>query len=131
MGQAIEMALDMVDDRKQTYKQNGVTYYRPWVFLMTDGGPTDPWEAAARRVHAGEAAKKFVFFAVGVSGAEMGTLAQIAPPTRAPIMMAGLQFKELFTWLSSSLAKVSQSKAGDPNQQVALPPTSGWTTVGT
>jgi uncharacterized protein YegL len=39
MGAAIHLALDMIKQRKATYKNNGVLYYRPWVFLITDGGP--------------------------------------------------------------------------------------------
>jgi uncharacterized protein YegL len=124
MGRAIETALDLLDRRKGTYKANGISYYRPWVFLITDGGPTDAWQAAARRVHSEEAAKRIAFFAVGTADADFATLSRIA--VREPIRLQGLKFSELFKWLSASMAAVSQSQ---PGAQVALPPPSGWATV--
>jgi uncharacterized protein YegL len=77
MGSAIDLALDSLEVRKAEYKANGISYFRPWVFLITDGGPTDSWQSAAARVHEGEAAKKFAFFAVGVAGANMEILSKI------------------------------------------------------
>jgi uncharacterized protein YegL len=111
MGAAIERGLRMLDAQKVIYRERGIPYYRPWVFLITDGGPTDSWKNAARLVHEGEAEKKFKFFAVGVEGANFDTLRQIS--VGDPIKLQGLRFRDLFAWLSSSLSAVAQSQPGD------------------
>lgn len=124
MGAAIMQALNLVNERKQDYKSNGISYYRPWVFLITDGSPTDSWQAAAAAVREGEASKNFAFFAIGVQGANMEVLKQIS--SRDPLSLDGLKFRELFSWLSSSLRSVSRSS---PGASVALEPPVGWTSV--
>lgn len=124
MGGAILQALDLVSVRKNEYKQNGISYYRPWVFLITDGGPTDAWKAAADAVREGEAGKQFAFFAIGVKGANMDVLQQIS--TREPLSLDGLKFRQLFSWLSSSLRSVSRST---PGTEVPLESPKGWAAV--
>lgn len=111
MGAAIEHGLQMLESQKAVYKSNGIPHYRPWVFLITDGGPTDAWENAAQLVHEGEAKNKFKFFAVGVGQANLDVLKQIS--VSDPIALKGLQFRDLFAWLSSSLGAVSASNPGD------------------
>ena len=124
MGRAIVTALDLLDQRKASYRLNGIPYYRPWVFLVTDGGPTDDWQPAAARLREEEDNKHLAFFAVGVRRADMGVLARIA--AREPIHLQGLRFSDLFRWLSASLSAVSRSQ---PGIQVALPPPQGWAEV--
>jgi len=124
MGEAIERAVDLVEARKGQYRANGVPYYRPWVFLITDGEPTDEWRAAADRVHRAESDSALAFFAVGVQGANFDILQQIA--VRSPLRLDGLRFVELFLWLSRSQRSVSASKVGE---QTALPPVDGWAVV--
>jgi uncharacterized protein YegL len=124
MGGAITQALELVRSRKNDYRSNGVSYYRPWVFLITDGGPTDDWHPAAAAIRDGETSKAFAFFSIGVKGANMETLKQIS--VREPLSLEGLKFRELFQWLSTSLRQVSRST---PGTEVPLQPPTGWAAV--
>ena len=115
MSQGIQMALDHIQSRKQTYKGGGINYYRPWVFMITDGEPTgetqEMVDAAAERLKNAEQDKEIAFFAAGVDGANMDTLSSIVP--RTPLPLRGLAFNELFVWLSSSMTQVSSSRTDD------------------
>jgi uncharacterized protein YegL len=134
MGQGIVTALDLVAQEKAKYRSAGIAYYRPWVFLITDGQPTDSVVEATRRVHEEDNSEKkgVSFFAVGVQGANMEKLRSIV--TREPVKLAGLNFEEMFLWLSSSLQRNSSARPANPSQplnevQVPLQPL-GWTTTG-
>lgn len=131
MGQAVVTALDLLDQRKKDYRQNGIQYYRPWVFLITDGAPTDDhtpqWRDAVEKVHKGEEQRAFSFFAVGVEGADMAKLKELCK--REPLKLKGLRFRDLFQWLSNSQQTVSRS---NPDDSVPLKnPTApdGWASV--
>ena len=93
MGAAIEQGLELLQRRKDAYKANGISYYRPWIFLITDGGPTDSVVRASTMIRDGESKKAFVFCAVGVEGANIETLKHIS--VRDPVKLQGLRFRDL------------------------------------
>lgn len=125
-GEAIERALDMIEERKNEYRKNNIMYYRPWMLLITDGAPTDEWGGAASRVQEFENDKKVLCWSIGVEEADMTTLKSIAPDGRPPLKLKGLQFSELFMWLSRSLSTVSNSQT---DERVDLPSPEGWGSI--
>ncbi|KJS45198.1 MAG: hypothetical protein VR70_00700 [Rhodospirillaceae bacterium BRH_c57] len=126
MGQALHLGLEAVAECKTLYRRLGVPYYRPWIFLITDGTPTDGalYKTAAARLHEAEAEGKLSFYVVAVEGADLSTLGRIAPPHRPPYRLDSLKFRELFQWLSASVRRASSGRitpGGEP-----MPPTASW-----
>lgn len=122
LGGAVIQGLELLQDFKEKIRLGGIGLYRPWVFLVTDGAPTDNWQVAAQAIKQGEENHSFCFFPVGVSGANMQLLSQLSQ--RQPLEMNSLQFNELFLWLSSSLKYVAHSTI---DQQKGLTLPSSWT----
>ncbi len=116
MGEAVNMALDMLEARKNEYKSKGVDYYQPWLVLMTDGAPNgsrDELRRAVERVVKMVEEKKLTVFPIGIGDrADMRAL-QLFSPKRSPLKLKGLNFSEFFEWLSQSVARTSQSTPGD------------------
>jgi uncharacterized protein YegL len=127
MGSAIHKALDLIQARKAQYRSGGIAYYRPWIFMITDGEPQGEPETivqqASQRLKSDEASKRVAFFAVGVENANMQKLSELV--VRTPVKLRGLNFVEMFVWLSRSMEAVAQSRT---DEQVALPPP-GWGAV--
>jgi len=127
MGEALETGIDLIAARQAEYRSNGIATYRPWIFLITDGAPTDRWERAARRIRDGEERNSFSMFAVGVNGADMKTLSQIS--VKAPVALNGLAFADMFRWLSSSLSSILRSSVGQAVTLANPAGPSGWATI--
>lgn len=116
MGEGVNLALDLLEKRKQEFKDAGVDYFQPWLVLMTDGNPNGN-EAelmrAMERTNKMIAAKKLTLFPIGIGeNANLDVLARFTPKRNA-IKLKGLKFKELFEWLSSSVEATSKSSPGE------------------
>lgn len=113
MGKAITTSLNRIEDRKKEYREAGISYYRPWLFVITDGQPTDDTKDAANMLQSSIEGKKVIFFGIGVQNANLDSLKQISGSPERVFKLQGLNFKELFQWVSSSLSSVSSSRVGD------------------
>ena len=109
MNEAIITGLDMIEMRKQEYKDVGVDYWRPWVFLLTDGVPTDNelYQDAQQRLQDALNGKK-INMGIG-SGVDTQTLKKYTKNGSGMVLKASKEnFQEAFVWLSSSMSVVSR-----------------------
>jgi uncharacterized protein YegL len=114
MAAALEQALDLLEAKKRAYKESGLDYYRPLIFLLTDGEPTDTsrWSEAVRRVREAERDKKMVLLSVGTKTANFARLGELSPD-RTPLRLKEAQWGTMFQWLSRSLQARSRSRPGE------------------
>jgi len=116
-------AIELVEQRKTFYKENGEQYYRPFIVLFTDGAPTNTPEEVEQldqTIQQMSENKKFVFIPFGVEGADMHLLARLAAQTaderlsnkaRAWQMKDITKFAEIFAFVSSSISQVMNQGA--------------------
>lgn len=128
MGEAVNMGLDLLERRKNEYKDAGVDYFQPWLVLMTDGIPNGKPEELTRAI--GRTVelvngKKLTVFPIGIGKeADMNILSQFSPK-RPPLRLQGLKFREFFQWLGKSVSKTSQSTPGE-SIKLDLEGIKGW-----
>ncbi len=123
MGEAVNMALDCLEKRKQAYKDKGIDYFQPWLVIMTDGipnGSQSELDTAISRVQKMVNDRKLTVFPLGVGPeADMSTLAKFSPK-RSPLKIKETKYKEFFEWLSQSVTTTAQSLPGEtPTLDVA------------
>ena len=119
MGAAIQFGLDEVNQRRKFYKQQGLSAYKPWIVLLTDGQPNDAWHNPAMQARSMADRGQLTFIGVGIGAdVDMVTLSQIVPPDPGAHRLAGLKFQNFFRWLSDSLRVVS---TGSTVKQHSMP----------
>lgn len=117
MGTALRTAFQELEDWKRNLRNQGVSYYRPWLLLLTDGLPTDMsmdspvYNDIKQRLASWEETKKFVPWAFGTESADFNLLKDLFPEKHV-YRLAEAKFSSVFKWLSASITKVSKSAPG-------------------
>lgn len=125
LGQAVSLALQRLQERKDLYKKAGVPHYQSWLVIISDGEPTDDWQAAAQQAREMAQQRKLVSLSIGVQGANLNTLGMFS--SKPALRLQGLQFREFFLWLSQSMIRVSASNSSA--SEVSLPPVDSWANI--
>lgn len=105
--------------------------YRPLVFLLTDGAPTDDWRPAVARFKARRGNKIGAFVALGCgTNVNTETLREITKDVLYMKDTSPDALKQFFRWVSSSIQKTSQRIETRPEEggleAPPLPPVMKW-----
>lgn len=121
MGAGINLAIDIVKERNRFYNSMGTPCFKPWIFMITDGAPTDNIDSARQRIIDEESKGshgKLKFWAVGVPGYSKETLTSL---TKRCIALNEANFNGIFNWLSESMVTISVSRVDENPQLNNLP----------
>jgi uncharacterized protein YegL len=126
LGGGIELALSKIAQMRAELKAAGISRKKPWVFIMTDGAPTDAdvWNAASAKLQNEEMQGNLFVFPIAVGDhADPQELKKCVSPERNVIRMDAAKFKEMFKYVSD------KSKAASTKPQGAQQDMGGWGTV--
>jgi uncharacterized protein YegL len=122
LGAALTLLLDCL--RREVVKTTATTKgdYKPLVFLLTDGQPTDNYQPIAAAVRAANNPPIANIYAIGC-GPDVNTdvLREVTDIVLQMPEMSADAFKKFFVWLSASIQTAS-TRLGDGNQPVEMPP---------
>jgi uncharacterized protein YegL len=123
---AIETAVQLATRRTRELAARGVTSRRPVVWLVTDGAPCDEQgapipasqvAAMARRLRAAENGSPddpgCLFYAVGVGGADMATLRELAPAEGSHRMLRDFSYRDILQTAMVSAVRQGAEVATD------------------
>lgn len=116
MYSGVELALNILEDRKDDYKMNGIDYYQPWLIIMSDGYPNNPESLIPlqEEIKTLESSRKLMVLPVGIGDeADLDILSKFSNKQPGAFSLKGLKFREFFNFISKSMETISRSKPGE------------------
>ncbi len=124
MGDALRILVQSIEQDLVLNTPTQLGDYRPIVFLLTDGSPTDNYRDAVQRLHNLRGSRKPTIVALGFgSGVDTSMLHEVTENVFLMQNFNGNTIKQFFQWLSGSIRQTSQA-AGSGSNQTLMPPTS-------
>jgi uncharacterized protein YegL len=118
MGAGLVKAVNLLKERNRFYNSLGTPVFKPWIFVVSDGGATDSMSEAVKLVKQEEAKGKLKVIALGVKGYSPNVFASF---TNRIIELADYNFDKIFDWVAESMVTISVSKVNNENgDNVAL-----------
>lgn len=106
IGEAIEIALDAIEARKNQLMEDGLTHeFRPNLYLMTDGESTRPVEAAAARLQTEESENRVLFWIFGTIDAKQEDLFRLtkANDNKNCLLLGALPLGKVLKFVNTSM----------------------------
>jgi uncharacterized protein YegL len=121
MGAAFNLLADSIekDLRPNTQERRGD--FRPIVYLLTDGKPTDKYEDAVKRLHNLKENKVPMIIALGCGpDADLGMLHQVTTNVFKMEFVSGDTIKKFFQWISGSITQTARAISSNAGQATRL-----------
>lgn len=106
LGGAVNKAVELLDKRRQYYRDNDIEHFKPIILLMSDGAPTDNYKNSASNFSDKVIKKEFKIFPVGIGKTFKYDILKEFSPILAPKQISTTEeFAKLFELLSSSSSR--------------------------
>ena len=106
LGGAIDKAVELLESRRQYYRDNDIEHFKPIVLLMSDGEPTDNYKASAKSFSDRVNKKELKIFPVGMGKQfNCSVLEEFSPILKPKQISTTEEFAKLFELLSSSSSR--------------------------
>lgn len=106
LGEATMLAIERIEERVKLYETHGISSYKPWLFLLSDGAATDAFQMAAEKICylQKEGVLKVHCVAIGEESNDLAAFHADGEVWRLKDFKLG----DFFSWISKSMSQQSR-----------------------
>ena len=119
MGEGLLKAAEITNERRRLYNTEGVMSFKPWIFMITDGEPTDNIESAKQELMKLQDSGKLKLWILGIPGYNKEPLKGLTKDDLI-LELRDFDLKTALNWVNKSMANVSHSAAGEMPKMAPL-----------